>query len=290
MASWFSPSPYPATDPAALTPTTSRRATREPPASLDHGLVLGLAIAAAAVIAGIGSTGISLGYFLQPTGALIVIGGTIGVTLISTPRAALARALRRVAGLFRPAPAFDSETLVEEMLDVARTARNAGLLRLEPSLAKLRNAFLRQLMTVAIDVQNREEFRAALETMLRARERQGESDAKVLETAGGFAPAIGVLGTVVGLIDALRHFSDISSVSGAVGTAFLSTLYGLALANLVLLPAAHRIRAASEIDAHADELAAEGALGIYDGIHPTMLRDRLSGYLRHPDQFAPAGE
>jgi chemotaxis protein MotA len=301
MASWFSPSPYPAVD----TVTTAapgncadsstddvkrgeRSAVRtEAHTPVDLGLVLGLAIAAAAIVAGIGTTGIGLGYFFQPTGALIVIGGTIGVTLISSPRTALARALRRVARLFRPSPSEGAEATIEELLDFAKSARNFGILRIEPALPKARNPFLRQVLALALDAKNREEFRAALATMLRVRERQGESDARALETAGGFAPTIGVLGTVVGLIDALRHFSDLGTVSASVGTAFVSTLYGLALANLVLLPAAHRIRSAAEEDSQADELIAEGCLGIYDGIHPTMLRDRLTGYLRTDGQTRP---
>jgi chemotaxis protein MotA len=255
---------------------------------VDLGLVVGLAIAVVAIMAGIGTTGISLGYFFQPTGALIVIGGTLGVTLISSPQTALARALRRVAQLFRPSHSESPEATLEELLDFARIARNFGILRIEPSLPKARNPFLRQVLALALDAKNREEFRTALDTMLRVRERQGEIDARVLETAGGFAPTIGVLGTVVGLIDALRHFSDLGGVSASVGTAFVSTLYGLALANLLLLPAAHRIRSSGEDDSQADELIAEGCLGIYDNIHPTMLRDRLHGYLRAEGGARPA--
>ena len=247
---------------------------------LDHGLIVGLAIAAAAIVAGIGATGIGLGYFFQPAGALIVLGGTLGVTLISSPRAALVQAIGRLRALFRPAGWDDGKALIEEILELARTARTMGILGLEPRLNTMRNAFLRQVLALAMDVKNREEFRGALETMLRARERQGDADAKVLENAGGFAPTIGVLGTVVGLIDALRHFSDLASVSVSVGTAFVSTFYGLALANLMLLPAAHRIRGTAENEAQADELITEGVLGIYDQVHPTLLRDRLQGYLR----------
>jgi chemotaxis protein MotA len=283
MASWFSPSPYPAADAAnAAAPVTNvgMHKPRERRSSVDLGLIVGLAIAAAAILAGVGTTGIGLRYFFQPTGALIVLGGTLGVTLISSPRAALARAMRRVTRLFRPLYSGGPEATINEILDFARIARNLGILRIEPSLAKARNPFLRQVLALALDAKNREEFRTALNTMLRARERQGEIDAKVLETAGGFAPTIGVLGTVVGLIDALRHFSDLGSVSTAVGTAFVSTLYGLALANLILLPAAHRIRSTAEEESQADEFIAEGCLGIYDNVHPTMLRDRLLGYLR----------
>jgi chemotaxis protein MotA len=275
----------PVTNPDALTAGDGRSESRKP---VDLGLVLGLAIAAAAIVAGVGTTGISLGYFFQPTGALIVLGGTLGVTLISSPRTALLRALGALLRLFRPSHAESPETTVEELVEFARIARNSGILRIEPSLAKARNPFLGQVLALALDAKNREEFRAALETMLRVRERQGEIDARVLETAGGFAPTIGVLGTVVGLIDALRHFSDLGTVSASVGTAFISTLYGLALANLVLLPAAHRIRSAGEEDSQADELIAEGCVGIYDSIHPTMLRDRLQGYLRKDGRTRPA--
>lgn len=290
MASFPSPTPYPAMNSVTAAEPLANAGLSKPRdvrSGIDPGLVLGLAIAAAAMIAGVGSTGISLGYFFQPTGALIVLGGTIGVTLISSPRTALARAMRRVAGLFRPSYSGSPEFVIEEILVYARTARSAGMLRIEPALARERNPFLRQVLALALDVKNREEFRAALDIMLRARERQGEIDAKVLEAAGGFAPTIGVLGTVVGLIDALRHFSDMGSVSASVGIAFVSTLYGLALANLVLLPAAHRIRSAAEDDAQADELITEGGLGIYDSIHPTMLRDRLNGFLRNSDGRTP---
>jgi len=308
MASWFSPSPYPTVESEASATSTAQqisqarteqrrtqesirteRQLRVEPGfdqrsldqrGLDHGLILGLAIAAVAIVAGIGATGIGLGYFFQPAGALIVLGGTLGVTLISSPRAALAQALGRLRALFRPAGGGDSEALIEEILEFARTARSMGILHLEPQLDKMQNPFLRQVLALAMDVKNRDEFRAALDTMLRVRERQGEADAKVLESSGGFAPTIGVLGTVVGLIDALRHFSDLASVSVSVGTAFVSTFYGLALANLVLLPAAHRMRGTAENEAQADELISEGVLGIYDQVHPTLLRDRLQGYLR----------
>lgn len=253
---------------------------------VDLGLVAGLGTAACAIVAGIAWTGIGLRYFFQPTGALIVLGGTLGAILISSPPSALGRTLRRVGSLLRPALAAQPGALVEEIVAYSRMARPGGILRLEPSIPTVQHPFLRQVLTLSLDVRNRVEFRTALDVLLRARERQGELDAKVLETAGGFAPTIGVLGTVVGLIDALRHFSDLATVSTAVGTAFVSTLYGLALANLILLPAAHRIRTASEEDAQADELIAEGCLGIYDSVHPTMLRDRLNGFLPLSDSHS----
>jgi hypothetical protein len=158
----------------------------------DRWILAGIAIAVTTIIAGIASTGVNLRYFLQPTAAWIVMGGTLGVTLITTPRNSLLHAARRVLGLLRQ-PAIDRETLAEEIVVCVRTARVQGLLAVEPRIGQVSNAFLREMLTLAIDVKNRGEFQATLETKLRLRERQGDADAKVLEVAGGFAPAIGVI-------------------------------------------------------------------------------------------------
>jgi chemotaxis protein MotA len=242
-------------------------------------MLAGVAVAVMAMVAGVASTGVNLRYFLQPTGALIVIGGTLGVTLMATPRRALLDGARRVVELLRP-EMVSRETLIEEIIGFARSARNMSLLAIEPAIQEARDPFLKQALALALDSKNRDEFKITLETMLRARERQGDGDAKVFETAGGFAPTIGVIGTVVGLIDVFRHFTDLSAVATGVGTAFVSTIYGLILANLLFLPAAHRIRAALEQASLTDELIAEGALGVLDSIHPTLLRERLNGFLR----------
>jgi chemotaxis protein MotA len=242
-------------------------------------MLAGLAVSVIALIAGVASTGVNLRYFLQPTAAFIVLGGTLGVTLMATPRRALSDAAHRVVEMLRP-QAISRKTLIEEIIGFARSARTMSLLAIEPSIHKARDPFLKQALALALDSKNRDEFKLTLETMLRARERQGDGDAKVFETAGGFAPTIGVIGTVVGLIDVFRHFSDLSAVATGVGTAFVSTIYGLALANLLFLPAAHRIRATLEQASLTDELIAEGALGVLDSIHPTLLRERLNGFLR----------
>jgi chemotaxis protein MotA len=135
---------------------------------------------------------------------------------------------------------------------------------------------------MALDARTRDEVRSTLEMKLRLRERQGDADAKALEVAGGFAPTIGVLGTVVGLINVLRGFSNLSSVAYGIGTAFVSTIYGLALANLVLLPAANRIRASVADAFETDEMIVEGILGVMDRLHPSLIYERLSCFVRQP--------
>jgi chemotaxis protein MotA len=247
--------------------------------SLDRWIVAGVAIALLTTVAGIVATGVNLRYFFQPTAAWIVLGGTAGVTLITTPRKALVHAIWRVSGLFRQST-INREELVDEIISCVRTARVQGVLAIEPRIDQVKHGFLREMLTLALDMQGRNEFQSALESKVRLRERQGDADAKVLEVAGGFAPAIGVIGTVVGLIDVLRQFSNMNAVAFGIGAAFVSTMYGLALANLILLPAAHRIRASVAETFEVDEMIVEGGLCLFEGTHPSLVRERLSSYLR----------
>ena len=247
----------------------------------DHWMLAGAVIACAAILIGISSTGVGLGYFLQPTGAVIVLGGTLGVVLVTTPRQALLHSARRVAKSFS-APAASREALIEEVISYARVARQKGILAIEPMIERASNRFLHDSLMLALDVQTRAELEISLDTEIRLKERHGEADAKTLEVAGGFAPTIGILGTVVGLIDVLKEFSKLQLSGYGVGTAFVSTIYGLALANLVLLPLAHRIRARSAENLEMQELIGEGVLCIFDGIHPSLIRQRLGSFLREP--------
>ena len=254
---------------------------------LDLGMLAGIAIALVATVAGIASTGVSLQYFLQPTSALIVLGGTLGVTIITTPHDGLLHAARRVRQLVRNS-VCDREALIEEIVSYARVARSKGLFAIEPLLERASNKFLAESLLLALDVQQRTELKSALEDKVRLRERQGEVDARILEVAGGFAPTIGVVGTVVGLINVFRQFSALSSVVNGVGTAFVSTIYGLVLANVVLLPAAQRIRARVADAFEAQELMMEGVLCVYDGIHPAVIRQRLRCFLREGEESRDA--
>jgi chemotaxis protein MotA len=256
------------------TPLAGRR--RNP---LDISMLVGMAIALAATVAGVAATGVKLTYFFQPTGACIVLGGTLGVTIITTPRRNLAFSLQRVWALIRAADA-DRSALIEEILIYVKSARSHGLLNVEPMLEQASDPFLKEAMLLAIDIRSRDEIRTVLETKARLRERQGEMDARVLEVAGGFSPTIGVMGTVVGLIEVLRNFSDLSSVAAGIGAAFVSTIYGLGLANMVLLPAAHRIRARVAERLEMQELMIEGTIGVAQGMHPSLVAERLNAFLR----------
>jgi chemotaxis protein MotA len=244
---------------------------------LDLGIFSGILLALTALIAGIAYTGLRLSSFIQGSGLLIVFGGTLGVLLVTTPFHALRNAVKGVGEVIWE-PIIDRAALVEDLLLYVRTARANGLLAIEPILPRARHPMLRETLRLALDVQRRD-LQTAVETRLRLRERRGEAAAKTFEVAGGFAPAIGVLGTVVGLVDILHKFSDIASVATGVGMAFSSTLYGLGLANLILLPLAHRIRATVAGRFETEEMILEGALCLLDGVHPSLVSERLKAYL-----------
>jgi chemotaxis protein MotA len=255
--------------------------TVAPARRLDRSMLAGVAIALGAAVAGIAVTGVRLTYFFQPAGALIVLGGTLGVMFITTPIQALIHSMRRVAGLVWTRE-LDSRELVDQIIACVRAARARGWLGVEPMVGRTRSAFLDEALLMVMDIQDRNALQAGLETRVRLRERAGEHDAKVLEVAGGFAPTIGVLGTVVGLIDVLRQFSNVAAVANGIGIAFVSTIYGLGLANLVLLPAAQRVRARTAAEFEAHEMIMEGIMCLFDGLHPSMVRDRLNSFLREP--------
>jgi chemotaxis protein MotA len=251
-------------------------------------MLAGMAIAVIALVAGIAFTGVSARYFFQPTSVLIVLGGTAGVMLITTPRPTLTLALRRALSLISPAESPNREDLIEEIVAYARLVRMEGILAIEPSIDGVSQTFLRDALLLALDAKERAELQSALENKVRCCERQNEAAAKVLELAGGLTPTIGVLGTVVGLIDVLRQFSSLSAVAYGVGAAFTSTFYGLALANLVFLPAAHRIRAWAAETFDLQAMMTEGALCLFDGMHPRLVRQRLRSFLAVEAESEPS--
>jgi chemotaxis protein MotA len=251
---------------------------------LDAGILMGIAIALIALAAGVAVTGVSARYFFQPTSVLIVVGGTLGVLLITTPHPMLLLSFRRTLNLFTKPDSPNREKLIEEIVRCARVVRVQGILAIEPGIDRVSHGFLREALLLAMDAKDHNELQSALENKIRFSERQSESAARVLEVAGGLTPTIGVLGTVVGLIDVLRQFSSLSAVASGVGAAFTSTFYGLALANIALLPVAHRIRARASETFDLQEMMTEGALCVFDGIHPRLIGQRLRSYLNvQPD-------
>ena len=242
-------------------------------------MISGLLLGALAVIAGIAMSGAGLRYFFQPSSALIVLGGTFGITLVTLPKDSLRMVSKRIREL-AARPNLEREALIEEIVELSRLARRGGMLAIEPLVLRIQNDYLRNGLLTALDVRDITELQIVLENELKLSERHGQADASALETAAGYAPTIGILGTVVGLIEVLKHFSDIRSIGPGIGAAFVATIYGLATANFLLLPLAHRIHARVAEATETQELIAEGVMCIFASMHPSIVRQRLAPYLR----------
>jgi chemotaxis protein MotA len=239
--------------------------------------VAGFAIAAACVLGGLLLEKGEVSDVGQVTAALIVFGGTVGAVLVSTPNGALLSALRRLRSLLWEEQEEPS-AVIEELIRYSRKARATGIVSLESEAEEIEEPFFRKGMMLLVDGVEAAEIRRVMELDLIIFENQAESDAKVFDTAGGYAPTIGIIGAVIGLIQVMKHLESLGDVGHGIAVAFVATLYGVGLANLVLLPIASRIRVRSQLTAHFRELIVEGVIILQAGMNPRLVERMLEGF------------
>jgi chemotaxis protein MotA len=170
--------------------------------------------------------------------------------------------------------------LIDELLHFARQARRAGIVSLEDQANEITdNTFLKKALMLAVDGTDLQDLRKIMELEIEAAARRGEAEAKVFETAGGYAPTIGIIGAVLGLIQVMKHLEDMEKVGHGIAVAFVATVYGVGLANLILLPAGAKIKARVEQSLEDKELILEGVIGIAEGMNPKLLETKLGAFL-----------
>ena len=216
---------------------------------------------------------------LQPTAALVVFGGSAAALLLSFPLAQLRRTATAVGKAFRRIPKQD-RALVARFEQYAVRVRRRGPAALEPEITAVDDPFLSRALGLVVDGVDAHEIRRALTTFNRAAEEADEESAVVLETAAGYAPTLGIIGAVLGLMRVLQSITSPGQVGSGIAAAFVATIYGVGLANLVFLPIATRLRARSRIVALRRDLTIDGVMALTEGLHPTMVEERLAGYLR----------
>lgn len=244
---------------------------------MDRASVFGLLIAFVAIVGGNALEGGHISAILQPTAALIVLGGTLGAVTLQFPSAVLLRALRELRTVFRPA-ATDHDSVIDQILGLAAKARREGIIAIERDAQNLDNPFLKRAVELAVDGTDAKTLRAALEAELIRYEEEGEAPAKVLESAGGYAPTVGILGAVLGLIHVMENLSDPSRLGSGIATAFVATVYGVGSANLVLLPMAGKLKARHRQNVIGMELIVEGVIALAQGENPRLIARRLHAY------------
>ncbi|MEE9281132.1 MAG: flagellar motor protein [Myxococcota bacterium] len=255
---------------------------------MDITTFIGIALAVGCILVGQALEGGQLGSMLQVTAFLIVIGGTLGAVITQFPVPELKRAMREVREVVtsrRPR----LEPLITRLVELARRSRRDGLLAMEDEVIGIPDPFFRQAITSLIDGYDALALRSMLEARIDYEEECRTPGPRFFEAAGGYAPTIGILGAVIGLIQVMEHLDDPSQLGPGIAVAFVSTIYGVASANLVFLPFAEKLKMKIRADLRRKELIVEGICSIQEGVHPRTLRERLEVYTTF-DAKRPAAE
>jgi chemotaxis protein MotA len=213
----------------------------------------------------------------QVSAAVIVFGGTCGAVVVSTPQKSLSKALRRLPSVLRRGSEA-STLLLDEIVRLANVARRSGIISLGSQVDEIADPFLKKGIRLVADETPLAELRKILETDLLVREESAESDAKVFEAAGGYAPTIGIIGAVLGLIQVMKHLDNIQEVGRGIAVAFVATVYGVGLANIILLPLGSKIRGQARIASQMREMTIEGVLQIKELKNPRLIRELLAPF------------
>jgi chemotaxis protein MotA len=245
---------------------------------VDKSTVGGIAVALGGIGLGLVMDGGKLAQVLQPTAALIVFGGTIGAVMVQFPLRIVIQAVMHLKDVFLSTEQ-EPDSLVQNLLRYAYKARRDGLLSLDAEVAKIKDPFLRESLMLAIDGVNSSDLRKMMELQLDYEGEKQERIPKVFDAAGGFAPTIGIIGAVMGLIQVMQHLQDINQVGKGIAVAFVATIYGVASANLLFLPWAGKIRIRMRERQVIQEMTLEAVLSILAGMNPRALELQLNSYL-----------
>ena len=216
--------------------------------------------------------------FLNIPAFLIVVGGTAGATVASTRASMLKLSVRAVMLAFKGQELGMSET-ADKMVKLAEKARRDGLLALEDDVEALGDDFAKKGVQLVVDGADSDLVRAILQSEVDGMSERHAQIAKVLATAGGFAPTLGVLGTVMSLVHVLENLDSPAALGHSIAGAFIATLYGVGSANLVFLPIANKLKELSGEELAYREMLLEAILSIQAGDNPRMLREKLETFL-----------
>jgi chemotaxis protein MotA len=244
---------------------------------MDFGTIGGIVFAVGMILVGQAVEGGHVGSLLQLTAAMIVFGGTFGAVAVSFPMNEFLRGFKMAAGTITQKKS-DVQQILDQIVDLAGVARRDGVLALEQRLPELKDPFLKRAVGFIVDGVDATVARDALETEIVHEFEEGTVGAKVFESMGGYAPTVGILGAVLGLIHVMENLNDPSKLGGGIATAFVATVYGVGSANLIFLPFANKIKRKLAVEKARRVLIAEGALSIQAGLNPRVLREKLLAY------------
>lgn len=245
---------------------------------MDLLTIVGVIMAFAAIIGGNALEGGHLDSLLQLTAFLIVLGGTIGAIMVQVPMSIFLRSLKMLAWVVIP-PKLALKESIEKIIEWSNVARKEGLLGLEQVVESEADEFARKGLQLLVDGSEPETIRNILEVELSTKEEHDAAASKVFEGMGGYAPTIGIIGAVMGLIHVMNNLADPSKLGSGIAVAFVATIYGVGSANLFFLPMANKLK--SHVQSHTKyrEMLIDGIISIAEGENPRNIESKLQGYL-----------
>lgn len=240
--------------------------------------IIGLLLSMFAILGGQYLEGGHIGSLVQVTAFLIVMGGTFGACMLQFTLPVFLDGVKMLRWVILP-PTVSLEEVIDQVIGWGQAARRGGLLSLEPLMAEIDDPFTRKGLQLLVDGAEPEKLREAMEVEMYAYEEHHRMAAKVWESAGGYAPTIGILGAVMGLIHVMENLSDPSKLGSGIAVAFVATIYGVGSANLLFLPIANKLKALVAKEMVKREMVMEGLVSIANGENPRIIETKLRGYI-----------
>lgn len=245
---------------------------------MDKGSIGGVLVAVGGIVAGLLLDGGNIKQVLQPTAAMIVFGGTLGAVMLQFPLATVVEGAKNLLKVFTGS-APDGESALRQLVGFSNKARRSGIVSLDQDLGSVQDPYMKQALALAVDGTDPVELRKIMQLELDNQTELEEGGPQVFEAAGGFAPTIGILGAVLGLIQVMQHLDNINEVGRGIAVAFVATVYGVASANLLFLPSAGKLRIRMQEEQRVKQMVLEGVISILEGLNPRMMELKLRTFL-----------
>ncbi|QDP41055.1 flagellar motor stator protein MotA [Radiobacillus deserti] len=246
---------------------------------MDIASLVGLILGIIAVGVGMVFKGVPPTVLINPAAWMIIVLGTVAAVTIAFPMSELKKVPKLFGILFKNQKIADPVVLIKQFSEWAQLSRKEGLLALEPKAAEVEDEFLKNGLTLAIDGQNADYIRDVLSEEIEAMEERHQAGAGIFTQAGTYAPTLGVLGAVIGLIAALGNMQDQEGLGHAISAAFVATLLGIFTGYVLWHPFANKLKRKSKQEAQLKYMMIEGVLSIMEGESPKVIEQKLASYL-----------
>lgn len=248
---------------------------------MDKASILGLAIGVLGILLGNALDGGHVNALLSFTAFLIVFSGTMGAMVLSNTTSDLKIGFELLKSAFVNEDQKHKSKIAQEIIESAQLARKETLLSIEPKIESMSDPFMKNVFKFMVDGVEASTIRDVFEGEMDLEERRLQAGAKIWADAGGFAPTIGIIGAVLGLIHVMSNLTDTAQLGRGIAIAFVATIYGVASANLFFLPLSNKLKSKIQRKMESKEMILEGAVAIVSGLNPYVIEQKVKNYLEH---------